>query len=31
MWVAARIFRVFLLMYGKRLALREIVRYIREA
>ena len=31
MWVAARIFRVFLLTYGKRLALREIVRYIREA
>jgi ABC-2 type transport system permease protein len=31
MWVAARIFRVFLLMYGKRLAFREIVRYVREA
>jgi ABC-2 type transport system permease protein len=31
MWLAAKIFRVFLLMYGKRLALREIVRYIREA
>ena len=31
MWVAARIFRVFLLMYGKRLAFREFVRYIREA
>jgi ABC-2 type transport system permease protein len=31
LWVTARIFRVFLLMYGKRLALREIVRYIREA
>jgi len=31
MWVAAKIFRVFLLMYGKRLAFREIVRYVREA
>lgn len=31
MWLAAKIFRVFLLMYGKPPALREIVRYIREA
>ena len=31
MWVAAKIFRVFLLMYGKRPALREIVKYIRES
>ena len=31
MWVAAKVFRVFLLMYGKRPALREIVRYVREA
>ena len=31
MWVAAKVFRVFLLMYGKRPAFREIVRNIREA
>jgi ABC-2 type transport system permease protein len=31
MWVAAKVFRAFLLMYGKRLAFREIVRYVREA
>ena len=31
MWVAAKVFRGFLLMYGKRLAFREIVRYVREA
>ena len=31
MWLAAKIFRVFLLMYGKRPALREIVKYIRES
>jgi ABC-2 type transport system permease protein len=31
MWLAAKIFRVFLLMYGKRPALRAIFRYIREA
>jgi ABC-2 type transport system permease protein len=31
LWLAAKMFRVFLLMYGKRPALREIVRYIREA
>lgn len=31
MWVAARIFRVFLLMYGKRPTLREIMRDVREA
>jgi len=30
-WVVARVFRIFLLMYGKRPALREIVRYAREA
>ncbi len=29
-WLVARVFRVFLLMYGKRPALREIVRYARE-
>jgi ABC-2 type transport system permease protein len=31
MWVSAKMFRVFLLMYGKRPALGEIVRYIRAA
>jgi ABC-2 type transport system permease protein len=31
MWIAAKLFRVFLLMYGKRPALREMVRYLREA
>ena len=31
MWIAAKAFRVFLLMYGKRPALREIFRYLREA
>jgi ABC-2 type transport system permease protein len=31
MWVSAKTFRVFLLMYGKRPALREIIRYVREA
>jgi ABC-2 type transport system permease protein len=30
-WVVAKVFRVFLLMYGKRPAIREIVKYIREA
>jgi len=30
-WLVAKIFRIFLLMYGKRPALREIVRYAREA
>lgn len=30
-WAAAKAFRVFLLMYGKRPALREILRYAREA
>lgn len=29
-WLAARVFRTFLLMYGKRPSLREIWRYIRE-
>jgi len=31
MWAAAKVFRTGLLMYGKRPALKEIVRYIREA
>jgi ABC-2 type transport system permease protein len=31
MWVAAKVFRIFILMYGKTPALREIVRYVREA
>ena len=31
MWVATRMFRVFLLMYGKRPAFREFVRYVIEA
>ncbi len=31
MWAAAKVFRTCLLMYGKRPALKEIVRYIREA
>ena len=31
MWLASKMFRVFLLMYGKRPALREVGRYIREA
>ena len=30
MWLAARVFRTFLLMYGKRPSLREVRRYIRE-
>ncbi|MCL0102588.1 ABC transporter permease [Dehalococcoidia bacterium] len=30
-WVVAKVFRVFLLMYGKRPTLREIVRYARES
>lgn len=30
MWLAARVFRTFLLMYGKRPSLREMRRYIRE-
>ncbi len=29
-WLAARVFRTFLLMYGKRPSLREMRRYIRE-
>ncbi len=29
MWLSSRIFRVFLLMYGKRPALRDIFRYVR--
>jgi ABC-2 type transport system permease protein len=31
MWAAAKVFRVFLLMYGKKPSLREIVRYVKEA
>ena len=31
MWAGAKIFRTGLLMYGKRPALKEIIRYIREA
>ena len=30
MWLASRVFRTFLLMYGKRPSLREVRRYIRE-
>ncbi len=30
MWLASRVFRVCLLMYGKRPSLREIWRYVRE-
>jgi len=30
MWLAARVFRTFLLMYGKRPSFKEIRRYIRE-
>lgn len=31
MWVSARAFRVFSLMYGKRPAVREVLRHIRES
>ena len=31
LWVVAKVFRTFLLMYGKRPALREILKYIRQA
>ncbi len=31
MWAGAKVFRTGLLMYGKRPALKEIIRYIREA
>ncbi|MFC1925551.1 ABC transporter permease [Chloroflexota bacterium] len=31
MWIAAKVFRTYLLMYGKRPALREIIGYIRKA
>lgn len=31
MWLAGKIFRIFLLMYGKRPAVADIVRYVREA
>jgi ABC-2 type transport system permease protein len=30
-WVAAKVFRIFLLMYGRQPALKEIVGYIRES
>jgi ABC-2 type transport system permease protein len=30
MWLASRVFRTFLLMYGKRPSFKEIWRYIRE-
>lgn len=30
MWAASKIFRIGLLMYGKRPSLREILRYVRE-
>jgi len=31
LWIAAKVFRTFILMYGKRPALREIIRYVRQA
>jgi ABC-2 type transport system permease protein len=30
-WLAARIYRVGLLMYGKRPSLRELARWIRQS
>jgi ABC-2 type transport system permease protein len=30
LWCAARIFRVGILMYGKRSTLRELLRWVRE-
>jgi ABC-2 type transport system permease protein len=30
-WVAARIYRVGILMTGKRLSVREVVRWVRAA
>ena len=30
MWLASRVFRTFLLMYGKRPSIKEVWRYIRE-
>ena len=30
-WVAARIYRIGLLMYGKRPTLRELARWVRQA
>jgi len=30
LWCAARIFRVGILMYGKRSTLRELARWVRE-
>jgi ABC-2 type transport system permease protein len=31
MWVAARIYRVGMLMYGKRASIPEVLRWIRQA
>jgi len=31
LWLSAKVFRVFVLMYGKSPNMREIVRYLREA
>jgi ABC-2 type transport system permease protein len=31
LWFSAKVFRVFVLMYGKSPNLREIIRYLREA
>ena len=31
LWLSAKVFRVFVLMYGKSPNLREIIRYLREA
>lgn len=31
LWIAAKVFHTFLLMYGKKPAFREIIRYIRQA
>jgi ABC-2 type transport system permease protein len=31
LWAAAKVFRTFLLMYGKKPALRDIVKYMRQA
>ena len=30
-WISARIYRVGLLMYGKRPSIKELVRWIRQA
>jgi len=31
MWVAARIYRVGMLMYGKKASIPEVLRWIRQA